>query len=772
MADEVPEIPSSSHTLDVLQTLAQDISPQTAELAKKLMAAMKNASKEECNAILKVLSKSNKPDFDEKPFVETQGKVGLACGNHINKNDDMEISTPEVLGNSVNGEDLNENEAEVTNGDLNRQEDIKNVSDTGTNELPNESEDREDKCFDTGTNTLVGSQLSNEAETRVGHLPAVEKNCTGDTLGNVSSSEDEKLPELLTDKAEDTCSEIEDGDSKESSEGLPSGVDSKIEETRSLQVDSLTNLLFESTETGKCYPTRHAFDYDSSSEDDQMAKSSSHSEVASEASELSDIVAPTNAIATQSETTTHSIRNNDDENLSSMTQSRENDIALTDDSDALVSKVSEEQTVKGPQVMDSMSLSLSKGTQTSSEPDEKLTQDQLAKDQTLKPPNRKDLTNILAMKDQGSSKLPFYYQPQVVLHEEQPVLVLQPVMLSSSNGDVAVVEQGEAKASVPIILPLASPGIDKVTKDAIFEQIKRDASTSSCQGGSKEFLLQSHLHDVLPSLNAAEVSGHNNDNGGEESSSGTDASVGTSLLMEEKPLEGNKTEGLPEWVPSSELDKALSAVTDGATVSSTNCTVKPLTFPSVSLPSTNPFARDLAAQADGCTEVKVDDLSSLGLDKTLQHSLFGPPTSPSLSPGARPKEIKGYQDSAHVSSTTNPFTPDLTPKKRGRRQDQATNEHSTEVVVTADVHPSLGQSADLNRLPQRTPRRRLSSESMVTLIETTCDETITSYSESATSALYESSEITPAQEEPNPQVGSTGMPPHTRKRNVRVVSFR
>ena len=771
MAEETPErVPSGANAYGMLQSLTQGISLETTEHAKELVMAARGTSEEEDKALSEKLSKSNKPDADEKPSVETEGKVAKVAGsNHVKCNENIEQSqcTPKMSENCIQGKDVIESGAEKNNFDTNSngQVDLESGFSAETGQLPKHFKTTDNNCFDRSVN----NELSDGAEKLPDELPATWANS-----GNVSASEDEKLPELLSMKAEDTCSEIEDGEGRESFGDLYTGMDASGESKSMEEMpgafpgNSCTNLL-SGTGTEKCYPPGKVVDYESSSEDDQMAPSSSHSEVTSSASELSDVVVPSE---------TSDVRNNEelDNGSMSMTGTRVDDI--TDDN-ALNAEASQEPEEKKTQVLERMSSVLSTGTQTSSEPDENAQQDQLAKDQILNTWNFEGLSSILTMKDNGSLKLPFYYQPQIVVHEQLPVLVLEPVRLSmslpSSNGDIPVVGEGTVKATVPIILPLASLDIDKATKDAVLEQIldgdASEMSSTTSQGYSKYSLFQNEPSDVPQSLNTTQLCGFN-DRGGETKSVGTDMPV--RLAEEEKHLEGSKTDGLREWVPPAELDKAFSAAAEGAVTSSAEPTATTLTFPRVSLPSTNPFARDLAAQQNGHSEVKVDDLSSLGLDKTMQQSLFGPPTSSNLSPGARPKQIKVNQEPASGDNTTNPFIPDLPPKKRGRRQDQNINEHSTEVIVTADVH-----SSEVNRPLHRSPRRRLSSGSMVTLIETTYADTPPSSAElaPAPAAGGEPNEITQFKEDPKPPlrppVGSKETQSNIKmKGNLEVVSFR
>ena len=799
MAEEPQEgFLAGSSANDRLQSLTQDISPETAQHAKKLVMALKNASEEDYNALLELLSKSKESDVEEKPSVETEGKAPVAGGNLVDCDNSFVHSrhTPEVSDDDFNAEDHHENGAGNLNSDINGQEGSKKDQCSETGKLENQVRATNENYSDLLNRSVSDDYklpgLSDEAENLADRLPTTGENLSGDVHGHVSSSEDEKLPELLSGKAEDICSEIEDGNDKERFVDLHTGIDtsgdSKLTdldnksysvlslETPS-QGDSLTNLLPGSTETEKRYPK--AVDYGSSSDDEQMAMSSSHSEVTSTESELSDVVAPSDS-AHPEELLHNDIRNIEDKSSSSVTVAKDDGIAVIDD-DALDVEATEEVVVKSVQALERMSSVLSTGTQTSSEPEEHLQQDPLAKDQvinTLGGLSNEGLDSILGIKDKESSKLPFYYQPQIVMHEEQPILVLQPVLSSSSspsnNGDTPGMENGAVKATVPIILPLTSPDIDMATKDAILKQINGDSavtSSSSGQSDSKSVMLPRYSNAVPSSLNAAHLTEHSNDRGARSAAQASPDIKSTHATDESS--EGSKfgkNEGLPEWVPPSELDKALSAATEGIPASAAEHTPTTLTFPRVSLPSTNPFAKDLAAQEHGHSEVIGNDLSSLGLDKTLQQSLFGPPTSSSVSSGARPKQVKANQEPGLVGNATNPFAPDLTPKKRGKRQEQTVTEHSNEVVVTAEVHPSVSQSAEINRPPHRTHRRRISSESMVTLIETTYADTPASSAELTPAAIDEPHKIIPAQEDPKPQLGSKETQADRVKPKLKVVS--
>ena len=92
-----------------------------------------------------------------------------------------------------------------------------------TENLP-KMESTMDKCFPdsqfeaTESNSFCDTEgfklpeLSLEHGRLADQLDTVGKNSYGDVHGDASSSDSEELPELLSNKAEDTCSEIEDGE--------------------------------------------------------------------------------------------------------------------------------------------------------------------------------------------------------------------------------------------------------------------------------------------------------------------------------------------------------------------------------------------------------------------------------------------------------------------------------------------------------------------------------------------------------------------------------
>lgn len=617
-------------------------------------------------------------------------------------------------------------------------------------------------------------ELSLEHNRLADQLDTVGRNSYGNVHGDASSSDSEELPELLSNKAEDTCSEIEDGESNELS-GTSIGVtqidascqNRSIEDLApSMQANSCTNLLSGTTETEKDYSKRSS--YELSSDDDHVTSSSSNLELTSTGSELSDEVAPSDTI--------HSGRldideKNPDDNVTSLSVTEIRDV---NGDDPVQKEGRKEPATEGVHVIERLSPIQSTGAQTSTESEKHFHKKHLAKEQICDTPGQgfdcEGLDSILGFNDKGSSRLPFYYQLQIVMHEQKPVLVLQPVSLSSllpseNNVDVSGVQNDAVKARVPIVLPLTSPDFDEATKDAILKQVNEESDKNKID----DSLMRGYSGEVS-SLSKISTCGKNSE---ATSSSSVRQDV---TKVSGKPVADTSSkisiEGLPEWVPSCELDKAFSAVTEQDTSSTTVETSATLSFPTVSLPSTNPFAKDLIALQSGHIDGKVEDLSNLGLDKSLQQSLFGPPTPSSVASGARPKQIKVFQEAGHVGTVTNPFTPDLTPKKRGKKQQQGVTDHSTAVVVSAEVHPSVSQSdVELNRPPPRSPRPRLSSESMVTVIETTYADTPASSAEMLSLPNDGPNKIEELPVDHNTQLEGRETLPETTEPKGRVVSF-
>ncbi|XP_068694962.1 uncharacterized protein [Montipora foliosa] len=721
---------------DLLQNLTQNLSPEAAEHARKLVMAMQNGPEEDTQkskAVLELLlSKSSKANADEKPSLETESHVVSDNGGQ-NTTEQLHCTTVNSEA-CVSGNEVEKNGNEMTREDVNSAEVGEKDFDATADEPLTESE----KLTDIAVDKEVINQLSFKEES-TNQLPVNGKNGTGGGDGNLIVSETEKLPEILSLKVNDMYCE----DHLETE--LPvldeKGGSNLMEKVPPTEFHSRINLLSESTETDRTYPSCNPVGYKSSSED---AKSSLHSDVSSVSGELSDRMgASSEALNAKSEEANRiDLRNNEGESVTPLMETVLSQTVASDASNEVLNMETSQETVteNTQQVLERKLSVLSTGTQTSS--DENLRGDQAVGDQEFL--DHDALSSILAKKGKESSRMPFYYQPEIVMHGQQPFLVLQPVVLASlpckENEGSCHGEKDVDKSKVPVILPLAAHDVDNATKDAVLDQINGACSLTSFMGDSKDFLLQhgQRFGDVPPSLNSVQLSGFNEQDGNKRS---LDAVVAVTSAL---PVKENKTEGLPEWVPPSELDKAFSAVKERVAVSSSEKTATSLTFPSISLPNANPFARDLEAMDRGNGDVKVDDVTSLGLDKVLQQSLFGPPTSLRVSPqGARPKQLKGYQEPVHSVQSTNPFTPDLTPKKHGKRQDQYVSEQENELVVAADVHsPAISQP------PNRSPRHQLSSKSMVTLIETTYADTPTSFVELATSVAQEPIHTTQVKEVP------------------------
>lgn len=701
--------------------LLSNISPEAAEHTMKLVMAMQNASEEDTKAALELLlSKSNKADTDEKQPSKSEA---IPC-NDLNDGTEQSQCTPAGPEACITGYKVEENGIKLMEDDLNAGG--MGQLDTKTAEANSDSE----ALNDMAEGKEVLRQESIEAEMMTDQMHVVGE--MDDGLADATLSEDEKLPELLSFKAGDMDSEVRRSDEKEYSETPPTEFHSRI------------NLLLETTESQRSYPLYNTARSESSSDDDQTAKSLSDSDVSSVASESSGKEGLSNEALTSFSQGTNSAEEGKDEGKSETSVSKityNGFNAANESNEILKTEDLEEPVPRKTPVLERTSSLLSTGTQTSSE--ENLQGDEVSKGQESL--NHDSLSSMLTMKGKGSSKLPFYYQPQIVMHGQQPVLVLQPIALSASSskedGGICHEDQDLEKSTVPIILPLGSLNIDKAAKDAILERTNASGSPAVHHEDLKDVLLKGELKlcDIPPSLNTSQSSEFG---GQDENTRSLDVDVAaTSTAVS---TAGNKTTSLPEWVPPSELDKAFSAVTDSIAISSSVHTATSLSFPRTSLPSTNPFAKDLHTLNSGHGEDKVDDLTNLGLNRTLQQSLFGPPSSMNPSLGARPKQLPGYQEPASVK-TANPFAPDLAPKKRGRRQDQFVSDQSTEVVVAAEVHSPV-----VSQQQSRPPRRRLSSDSMVTLIETTYADVPASSAELTTSVAQVPSETTQFREVPKP----------------------
>ena len=777
---------------DEMKSLTQTLPPETAQHVLRLKIAMKNVSEDEHNAVLKMLS--NKPlDSEEKSRVEPEGSATLDSANVDGHNGHGSHEVLLVSGNDVEVGDCEEKIADKDlSVDATGQEERKNGYDAVetpldqacvTSDTSNDPFDSVDESAVTPNEDQKLHELSNEAEEVGDDLSNTNENSADCLEESASSSEDEEIPELLSKKADDVSSGMEFIDDEGLVERLSDRVEingtSLVEETPYLQQPPLSNSVPQSLKTEIIEKNDLKIDEgeSSSSDDDQLVSSpaSSHSVVTSSESDLSEAAVPNDSFqVVQSDEINDDIRN---EEMAPVTfpinSSKDDGIAVIEDGVSHLEATNEPESVTVPVLERTLSIS-STGTQTSCE------NLYLAKDQSFNTFefDYGNLDSILNGNEKGSSKLPFYYQPKIVMHGEKPILVLQPVSSttpSSDNNDrVAGVENGAVKASVPIMLPLTSPVIDKATKDAIFQQINgTTASPSEEEEGDEECYTknsssESSSSGVSPSV-IAPVSQQNGTDGDTElKATGHDKPVYKSIPVAEKCFEtseSEETENLPEWVPASELDKAFSAAAKETLESTKEQTPVTLTFPVVSLPSTNPFAKDLAAQEYGCSDVSEDSLLNFGPEQMQHSSLFGPPSSPSLSQGARPKT---YQDSGHVGSATNPFVPDLTPKKQGRRREQNPAD-ATEVVISAEVHPSVGHPTEIHSTQPKSHRHRMSSESMVTLIETSYADTFLTSFESL--GVNEPQKIAQVEvQTPQPRQERKETSQATEKPKLRVVS--
>ena len=777
---------------DEMKSLTQTLPPETAQHVLRLKIAMKNVSEDEHNAVLKMLS--NKPlDSEEKSRVEPEGSATLDSANVDGHNGHGSHEVLLVSGNDVEVGDCEEKIADKDlSVDATGQEERKNGYDAVetpldqacvTSDTSNDPFDSVDESAVTPNEDQKLHELSNEAEEVGDDLSNTNENSADCLEESASSSEDEEIPELLSKKADDVSSGMEFIDDEGLVERLSDRVEingtSLVEETPYLQQPPLSNSVPQSLKTEIIEKNDLKIDEgeSSSSDDDQLVSSpaSSHSVVTSSESDLSEAAVPNDSFqVVQSDEINDDIRN---EEMAPVTfpinSSKDDGIAVIEDGVSHLEATNEPESVTVPVLERTLSIS-STGTQTSCE------NLYLAKDQSFNTFefDYGNLDSILNGNEKGSSKLPFYYQPKIVMHGEKPILVLQPVSSttpSSDNNDrVAGVENGAVKASVPIMLPLTSPVIDKATKDAIFQQINgTTASPSEEEEGDEECYTknsssESSSSGVSPSV-IAPVSQQNGTDGDTElKATGHDKPVYKSIPVAEKCFEtseSEETENLPEWVPASELDKAFSAAAKETLESTKEQTPVTLTFPVVSLPSTNPFAKDLAAQEYGCSDVSEDSLLNFGPEQMQHSSLFGPPSSPSLSQGARPKT---YQDSGRVGSATNPFVPDLTPKKQGRRREQNPAD-ATEVVISAEVHPSVGHPTEIHSTQPKSHRHRMSSESMVTLIETSYADTFLTSFESL--GVNEPQKIAQVEvQTPQPRQERKETSQATEKPKLRVVS--
>ena len=769
---------------DEIKSLTQTLPPEAAEHVLQLRIAMKNASEDDHNVVMKVLS--NKPlDSEEKSGVEPEGSATLDSTNVDGHNGH---GSHEVLLVSDNDEEVGDCEENSADKDLSvdatGQEERKNGYDADetpldqayvTSDTSNDPFDSVDKSAITPNEHQKLHELSNEAEEVEDDLSNTNEN----SAESASLSEDEEIPELLSKKADDVSSGMEFIDDEGLVERLSDRVEingtSLAEETPYLQQAPLSNSVPQSLETEIIEKNDQKIDEgeSSSSDDDQVVSSSAslHSVVTSSESDLSEAAVPNDSFqVVQSDGINDDIRNEEKAPVTfPINSSKDDGIAVIEDGVSHLEAKNEPESVTVPVLERTLSIS-STGTQTSCE------NLYLAKDQSFNTFEfgYGNLDSILNGNEKGSSKLPFYYQPKIVMHGEKPILVLQPVSSttpsSDNNDDVAGVENGVVKASVPIILPLTSPVIDKATKDAIFQQINgTTASPSEEEEGDEECYTKNSSSGVSPSVIAPMSQQNGTDGDTELKATGHDKPIYKSIPVAEKCFEtneGEETENLPEWVPASELDKAFSAAAKETLESTKEQTPVTLTFPVVSLPSTNPFAKDLAAQEYGCSDVNESSLLNFGPEQMQHSSLFGPPSSPSLSQGARPKT---YQDPGRVGSATNPFVPDLTPKKQGRRREQNPAD-ATEVVISAEVHSSVGHPTEEDSTLPKSRRHRMSSESMVTLIETSyADTSLTSFESLGVNEPQKIAQV--EVQMPQPQQGSKKTSQATEKPKLRVVSL-
>ena len=768
---------------DEIKSLTQTLPPEAAEHVLQLRIAMKNASEDDHNVVMKVLS--NKPlDSEEKSGVEPEGSATLDSTNVDGHNGH---GSHEVLLVSDNDEEVGDCEENSADKDLSvdatGQEERKNGYDADetpldqayvTSDTSNDPFDSVDKSAITPNEHQKLHELSNEAEEVEDDLSNTNEN----SAESASLSEDEEIPELLSKKADDVSSGMEFIDDEGLVERLSDRVEingtSLAEETPYLQQAPLSNSVPQSLETEIIEKNDQKIDEgeSSSSDDDQVVSSSAslHSVVTSSESDLSEAAVPNDSFqVVQSDGINDDIRNEEKAPVTfPINSSKDDGIAVIEDGVSHLEAKNEPESVTVPVLERTLSIS-STGTQTSCE------NLYLAKDQSFNTFEfgYGNLDSILNGNEKGSSKLPFYYQPKIVMHGEKPILVLQPVSSttpsSDNNDDVAGVENGVVKASVPIILPLTSPVIDKATKGAIFQQIDGTTASPSEEEGDEECYTKNSSSGVSPSVIAPMSQQNGTDGDTELKATGHDKPIYKSIPVAEKCFEtneGEETENLPEWVPASELDKAFSAAAKETLESTKEQTPVTLTFPVVSLPSTNPFAKDLAAQEYGCSDVNESSLLNFGPEQMQHSSLFGPPSSPSLSQGARPKT---YQDPGRVGSATNPFVPDLTPKKQGRRREQNPAD-ATEVVISAEVHSSVGHPTEEDSTLPKSRRHRMSSESMVTLIETSyADTSLTSFESLGVNEPQKIAQV--EVQMPQPQQGSKKTSQATEKPKLRVVSL-
>jgi hypothetical protein len=283
--------------------------------------------------------------------------------------------------------------------------------------------------------------------------------------------------------------------------------------------------------------------------------------------------------------------------------------------------------------------------------------------------------------------LPLYYQPHILMQDQLPVLVLRPVLAqnSSSSPQVSSIEsdfKGLNLEGMPLVFPLGS----------------RNGEMGESVGP------QVHLKDVSSASDAESTDPRRkNDKIGSQSIgaeliSGYASSV-TESEMDEAPMSkpsraGRKQNDFTRSPPSHRMPTGSAKE---------NSVGRSLTKPyDWEFPPTNPFDDDYD-----------NDLSTSLSDSKGSNSTVPTTTSLYNKQGARSK----------TTNKTNPFAPEIPPRSD---IDLSRNDFSSiPKSMLAGKEPPYQYSA--NQLDQegvitRTHRRRLSSESMITLIESECEE--------------------------------------------------
>ena len=380
----------------------------------------------------------------------------------------------------------------------------------------------------------------------------------------------------------------------------------------------------------------------------------------------------------------------------------------------------------------------STGTQTFSNPEEELQGSHPEKEQSVDALISLEQGRVSSAGTEGKevSQFPLFYKPELFMHGKQPILLLKPVLGASLNAmsmefenqkNIPVADDNQVKGILPIILPFASPSIDKATRESIFHQLKIGSTASGTELNTRDEagfrkvslspiqkLPMSDLADSSPLISKDDTPSDNKGGMTDKPAEQDESSSAVESLESSVEV----VEDLPEWIPASELEKAFSAAEQEIALSGSDLSSisldQPVTFPTMTLPSTNPFAQDLAVRDQEQAARTFASKKDTAPDISDHCSLFKPLCSPKLSPGARPKENRtepGNNTGNPFHPGTNPFAPDLTPKKQGRRLEQVPV-LATEVVVSPDIH------AETTKEPYMSHRRQLSDTSMVTLIET------------------------------------------------------